>query len=83
MSLANITGTCGVALILLAYFLSVTGKLKATSVVYLCLNGCGAILACWSSYLLGSVPFIILEGTWAVVSAWALVQQFFRNNQNT
>jgi hypothetical protein len=76
MLLSDVIGTLGVFLILLAYFLSIYKKIQTTSKVYLFLNLVGATFACISSVLLGSVPFTILEGTWALVSLIAL----FKNN---
>lgn len=75
MTLADITGTCGVALILVAYFLNIRKILDAQSTPFLLMNAIGASIACWSSWLLGSIPFIILEGTWAMVSLVALVRK--------
>ncbi|MBL7793574.1 MAG: hypothetical protein JNK77_14690 [Saprospiraceae bacterium] len=70
--MADLIGYTGVFLILLAYFLSVYGKLAQTDRLYLILNLVGAGLACISSILIQSVPFTILEGAWAVVSLIAL-----------
>jgi hypothetical protein len=49
--------------------------LKAESVPYLVLNLIGAGLACTSSYLISFLPFVLLEGTWAIVAAVALVRK--------
>jgi DinB superfamily len=40
--------------------------------MYTALNFAGAALAGYASYLIGFVPFVILEGTWAAVAAVAL-----------
>lgn len=77
LSPSDLLGTLGVFQILLAYFLNLYGKLKTTHKYYLFLNLFGALLACLSSFLINSIPFIILEGTWAVVSALAI---FNKNN---
>ncbi len=42
--------------------------------VYLALNLAGASLACWASWQIGFVPFVVLEGVWAVVAAVALAR---------
>ncbi len=70
--MADILGFIGVFLILLAYFLSLYGKLEQSGRPYLLLNLAGAGLACISSIIIKSLPFIILEGTWAIVSLIAL-----------
>ncbi|MFW5644750.1 MAG: CBU_0592 family membrane protein [Bacteroidota bacterium] len=72
MNITDITGTFGVFLILLAYFLLVTKKLHRDSLVYLLMNTFGAGLACIASIMLNYWPFIILEGAWTGVSVYAI-----------
>lgn len=67
-------GFVGVTLLLIAFFLNLFRLLKAESVPYLALNLVGAGLACASSYLIDFLPFVLLEGTWAVVAGVALVR---------
>ena len=67
-------GFVGVTLLLVAFFLNLFRLLKADSVPYLALNLVGASLACASSYLIDFLPFVLLEGTWAVVAGVALVR---------
>ena len=73
MSTADIFGSLGVSLILLAYFLNLFDKIQPEDKIYRWMNFIGASLACYSSYLLHSIPFIILEATWAAVSLYALI----------
>ena len=73
MTITDWIGSFGVFLILLAYFLNVTGKLSSKQLVFILLNLIGAILACLASILLNYWPFIILEGVWALVSIYALI----------
>ena len=68
-------GFVGVALLLIAFFLNLFRLLKADSFSYLGLNLIGAGLACASSYLIDFLPFVLLEGTWAIVSAVALARR--------
>jgi hypothetical protein len=72
----TIVGSIGVGLLLLAYFLSLIKRLSLDSQFYAWLNIVGAGLACYSSYLIGFVPFIILEGVWFLVSLFALIKMF-------
>ena len=65
-------GSLGVALLLLAFLLNLVRLLSTESYSYTALNFAGAALAGYASYLIGFVPFVILEGTWAVVAAVAL-----------
>ncbi|PYN35618.1 MAG: hypothetical protein DME01_11440 [Candidatus Rokuibacteriota bacterium] len=49
--------------------------MSTESYPYTALNFAGASLAGYASYLIGFAPFVILEGTWAVVAAVALVRR--------
>ncbi len=73
--MADLTGIAGVALILLAYFLNLFGKIPQTGRLYLLMNLAGAGLACISSILIRSLPFTVLEATWAMVSLIALLRK--------
>lgn len=73
--MADIIGYFGVGLILLAYFLNLFNKIDNESRGYVWMNLIGAVLACVSSVLIKSIPFTILEGTWALVSLVALVRK--------
>ncbi|HEU0184088.1 MAG TPA: hypothetical protein VFS27_02165 [Blastocatellia bacterium] len=70
----TIVGSIGVGLLLIAYLLNLTRRAPQGSRLYTTLNVVGAGLACYSSYLISFVPFIILEGVWFVVSAVALIK---------
>jgi hypothetical protein len=61
-------GSAGVALLLLAFFLNLLKCMRVDGWVYLGLNLVGAGLACYSSYLIRFMPFVVLEGTWAGVA---------------
>jgi hypothetical protein len=71
---STIIGSIGVGLLLLAYLLNLIKRASQGSRLYTTLNVVGAGLACYSSYLISFVPFIILEGVWFVVSAIALIR---------
>lgn len=66
-------GFIGVTILLIAYFFNLTDKIKKDSFTYLILNFTGAGIACFASILLNYLPFIILEGTWTLVSAFGLI----------
>ncbi len=67
-------GFIGVFQILLAYILNVFGKLEKKDLTFILLNLIGASLACLASILMMYMPFIILEGVWALVSLIALLK---------
>jgi membrane associated rhomboid family serine protease len=71
-------GSLGVALLLLAFLLNLVRVLSTESYPYTALNLAGASLAGYASYLIGFVPFVILEGTWAGVAAVALARRILR-----
>jgi hypothetical protein len=63
-----------VALLLLAFLLNLIHKLPPDGVPYAAMNLAGAALACYASWLIEFVPFVVLEGTWAAVALVALVR---------
>ena len=74
MQMADIISGFGVTFILAAFFLSTFKLIKMDSIFYYTLNIIGGGLACYGSVLIKSVPFIILEGIWAVVAAVGLIK---------
>lgn len=67
--------SAGVAALLGVFFLNLFHKVRADSYAYILTNLAGASLACIASAMIQFVPFIILEGTWAAVSAAALLRK--------
>jgi len=45
--------------------------------LYMGLNLVGAGLACYSSYLISFMPFVVLEGAWALGALMAIARTFF------
>lgn len=72
MNTVDWIGFVGVFQILLAYMLNIFGKLEKKDLTFILLNLIGASLACLASILMKYMPFIILEGVWALVSLIAL-----------
>ncbi|MDB5251082.1 MAG: hypothetical protein JWP27_251 [Flaviaesturariibacter sp.] len=68
MTLDSWIGTVGVALILAAYFCSTFRWMSAHSRWFFALNVVGAGLSCLASALISYWPFVVLEGTWTLVS---------------
>jgi hypothetical protein len=79
MNYIDWTGFIGVTLLLLAFFLNLKDKIKTDSLSYLLLNFMGAGIACLASVLLNYIPFVILEGCWALVSLVGLVKLATKN----
>jgi uncharacterized membrane protein len=74
-------GFVGVTILLIAYFLNLRDIIKKESLTYLLLNLIGAGVACFASVLLNYMPFILLEGTWTLVSGIGLFNHFSRETK--
>ena len=76
MQTSTLIASIGVSLLLLAFLANLLKLQKQHDLLYLLMNFTGAALACYASYLIDFLPFIILEGTWAVVAAVAMVRKW-------
>ncbi len=79
MTISDIFGSLGVALLLIAFFLNLFKIISSESKLYGVMNIIGAGLSCYASVLIGFIPFVILEATWAIVAAAGLIKS---NRQN-
>jgi hypothetical protein len=73
MNHSTIIGSVGVTLTLLGYFLNITRLIPVNGHLFFILNILGAAIACYGSFLINYWPFVILEGTWTLVSVYGLV----------
>jgi hypothetical protein len=69
-------GFIGVFLLLLAYLMNLAGKISKDTLPYIVLNIVGAGMATLASWLINYMPFVVLEGTWTLVSLAALIRYF-------
>lgn len=76
-NLATWIGSVGVALLLVAFLLTLLKRLRADGPLYMALNLVGAGLACYSSYLINFMPFVVLEGAWALAALTAMARMLF------
>ncbi|MCW5908048.1 MAG: hypothetical protein KIS94_09335 [Chitinophagales bacterium] len=76
MTFADSLGFAGVALLLLAFLLNLLKIVDHNNRLYISFNLIGAGMACAASLLINYIPFVVLEGVWALVSAAALVRSF-------
>lgn len=81
LSVNDYIGFAGVLILLIAYLLNLAGKLSRHGLPYIVMNITGAGLACVASYLIHYIPFVILEGTWTVVSLAALANYIAERNK--
>ena len=73
MDISTIIGSAGVGLLLIAFFLNLFNWMHQDSLAYILLNIIGGGMSCYASILIGFWPFVILEGTWCVVSVVAII----------
>jgi energy-converting hydrogenase Eha subunit G len=78
MSIPDIVGAVGVGILLLAYFLNLVRLLSAEHPLYTGLNALGAGLSGWASWMIGFMPFVVLEATWFIVSVVGCLQSVQR-----
>lgn len=83
MSFDEIIGTIGVGMILLAYFSNTFKLINKEGKLYFLLNVAGAGIACYASFLINYWPFVILEGTWCLVSIIGLGTTFQSSTHDT
>jgi hypothetical protein len=73
MNASVIIGSTGVSFLLLAFFLNLFKIFKSDTKIYTIMNIIGAGLSCYASFLIGYIPFVILEGTWSAVAVAGLI----------
>ena len=71
---ADVIGSVGVLLLLLAFAFNLVGRLDRTATAYHALNAVGAGLATVASYWIGFWPFVVLEVTWMLAATIALLR---------
>lgn len=71
METSDVIGIIGTTLMLGAFMLNIANKLSSSSPFYMGLNFIGGIFACIAACMIQYEPFIILEGTWALISGYA------------
>lgn len=71
----TVVGSVGVALLLAAFFLNLIKWLDQESMMYLGMNLLGAALACAASWMIGFLPFVVLEATWCLVALVAFARR--------
>jgi len=76
----DLLGFTGVAILLLAFLLHQLNQLSKDGLAYILMNIVGAGLACFASYLIRYLPFVILEATWMMVSMIALAKMLAEKN---
>ena len=74
MNYSDVIGFIGVFITLLAYFLIIFNFISKDGRLFYLMNIVGAGLACYASILIVYWPFVVLEGTWTLISIAGLVK---------
>ena len=74
MTVADLVGTAGVSMLLIAFVLNQREKLSEHSRTFLAMNLVGAALCATSAWLVKFYPFLVLETVWALVALWGLLR---------
>ncbi|VVC03043.1 Uncharacterised protein [Candidatus Burarchaeum australiense] len=75
-----VIGSVGVALLLLAFFLTLFKFMRQDSKAYALMNVLGGGLSAYASFLISFMPFVILEATWMLVALAGLVKMIMKEN---
>lgn len=68
----DILGTLGVAVIVVAYFLLQTGRMRSEQLAYSVMNGVGAVLILISLYYTFNFPSFVVEFFWLLISLYGI-----------
>ena len=74
MTFPDLLGVVGVVCILIAYAGATSGKLDARRAPALALNLAGALLILVSLYFDFNLSAVLMEGAWALVAIYGLIQ---------
>jgi hypothetical protein len=67
-------GLVGVVLILVAYLLLQTERMRSDAVTYSVLNGVGAALVLWSLFYAWNLSAVVIETAWLLISVYGLIK---------
>lgn len=68
MDITTVVGVTGAFIILVTFILNQSGKWSAQTRSYDIANAVGSLILVGYAFLLQSIPFVILNGVWFVVS---------------
>ena len=74
MPITDLLGLAGSIAIALTYFANLQGMLKTEHALYSFLNLIGALLILVSLYWAWNLPAAVMEGFWALISAYGLLR---------
>jgi lipid-A-disaccharide synthase-like uncharacterized protein len=82
MDTTIIIGSIGAALILITFLLNQFHKLSNDSLAYDVINFIGGVLLLVYSILLDSVPFMVVNAVWSIVSLKDIITDLRRDNKS-
>jgi hypothetical protein len=74
----HIISLVGAGMILAAYGAQQLQKLDSNSLLYIVLNLIGSLILAVVAYRIWQTGLILVEGSWALISAFALIRYFRR-----
>lgn len=83
MDTTLIIGSTGAAILLIGFVLEQQGIITDKSFPYEEINIVGSGLLGWYAAVLGSWPFVVLEGVWALAALWYLVRRLVGTRKNS
>ncbi len=78
MTVPDIGGVIGVAMMLLAYAGGQLGRLRMDALPALSMNLAGSLLVLWSLCYRFNLSAALMEGAWALVALFGLIKLAFR-----
>ena len=78
MHTSDYVSGAGVLLILTAFFLTTLDRMSTEGRAYFLLNFFGGLLAAVGAWLVGSIPFLVMEVTWTIVAAIGFGRTFIK-----
>ena len=81
LTVPDIVGYVGVALVVVTYFLSQIGRMDATRALYPGLNAIGALMILVSLYYRPNPPSVVIEFFWLAISIVGLARVLLKKNQ--
>jgi len=80
VSIPDLLGVIGSVTIAITYFANLQGMVKTEGWLYSLLNFAGASLILLSLYWAWNLPAAVMEGFWALISAYGLIRSFRKSS---
>lgn len=72
----DMIGLVGVLLVIIAYFLLQTDRMKAGNILYSALNAVGSAMIIYSLFFKWNLSAFAMEGIWLLLSLYGVVKSF-------